>query len=84
MNSKNISKSSEASKIKKQLKDLSPMLQEHGGDVEFIDFDEKTGTVTVRLLGMCSGCPMAGETLKYGIEELLKEKIKEVKQVISI
>jgi Fe-S cluster biogenesis protein NfuA len=71
-------------KIKKQLEKIRPMLQSHGGDVEFVDFDEKTGTVKVKLVGMCSGCPMAGETLKYGIEEILKKEIKEIKKVISI
>lgn len=71
-------------KIKKQLKEISPLLQSHGGDVEFVDFNEKTGTVKVRLIGVCSGCPMAGETLKYGIEEILKNKIKEIKKVIAV
>jgi Fe-S cluster biogenesis protein NfuA len=71
-------------KIKKKLEEISPMLQAHGGDVEFVDFEEKTGTVKVRLIGMCSGCPMAGETLKYGIEEILKKEIKEIKKVVSV
>ena len=60
------------------------MLQSHGGDVEFVSFNEKTGTVKVKLLGMCSGCPMAGETLRYGIEETIKENIKEVKKVVAV
>lgn len=71
-------------KIKKQLEEVRPALQSHGGDVEFVDFDEKTGTVSVRLVGVCSGCPMAEQTLHHGIEEVLKEKIPEIKNVIAV
>ncbi len=71
-------------KIKKQLEKIRPLLQSHGGDVDFIDFDKKTGTVKVQLIGVCAGCPMAEQTLKYGIEETIKENIKEVKKVIAI
>ncbi len=71
-------------KIKKQLEGIRPMLQTHGGDVEFVDFDKKTGTVKVRLIGVCAGCPMAEQTLKYGIEEIIKSEIREVKRVVAV
>ncbi len=60
------------------------MLQRDGGDVKFIDFDEKTGVVKVQLQGHCVGCPMSQITLKQGIEEELKNTVPEVKEVISV
>ena len=41
------------------------------------------GIVNVKLLGACSGCPMAQITLKMGIKRYLKEKTPLVQGVIS-
>lgn len=68
-------------RIEEALKEIRPMLQADGGDVEFIDF--KDGVVSVRLKGTCAGCPMSQMTLKNGIERLLKSRIPEVKSVES-
>ena len=32
---------------------ISPVLQSHGGDVSFVNFDEVSGTVYVELVGAC-------------------------------
>jgi Fe-S cluster biogenesis protein NfuA len=37
--------------------------------------------VKVRLKGACGSCPSALMTLKYGVEERLKEEIPEVESV---
>ena len=66
------------------LQKVRPMLQADGGDVEFVDFNESTGIVTVKLKGACSGCPMATVTLKQGIEKYLKEACPQVKSVEKI
>ena len=70
--------------IKKALDKVRPMLQSDGGDVEFVSWDEKTGTVQVQLMGMCVGCPMSQVTLKQGIEAEIKKAIPEVKEVVSL
>ena len=70
-------------KIKKTLDKVRPAMQADGGDVEFVSWDEKTGTVKVRLMGMCSGCPMAAVTLKQGIEAEIKKEVPEVKEVVN-
>lgn len=70
--------------IIKELNLIRPSLQAHNGDVEFIDFDKKTGTLKVKLTGACNGCPMAALTLKQGIEEHLKNKLKEIKKIESV
>lgn len=68
-------------KIAALLQKVRPMLQADGGDVEFVDFDEKTGIVTVHLQGACGSCPMATVTLKQGIEKYLKEAIPQITSV---
>ncbi len=69
-------------KIKKALEKIRPALQADGGDVKFVDWNEKTGIVKVRLSGMCAGCPMSQITLKQGIEAEIKKDVPEVKEVI--
>lgn len=61
---------------------IRPALNMDGGDIEFVDF--KDGVVQVRLQGACVGCPGAAATLKYGVETMLKEHIKEVESVEAV
>jgi len=71
-------------KIKKAIEKIRPMLQGDGGDVQFVNWDEKTGTVDVTLIGMCSHCPMAHITLSQGIEAEIKQDVPEVKKVRAV
>ncbi|MBR1980756.1 NifU family protein [Candidatus Proelusimicrobium excrementi] len=66
------------------LQKVRPALQADGGDVEFVDFNEGTGVVTVKLKGACGSCPMATMTLKNGIERYLKEAIPQITSVEKI
>ena len=61
---------------------IRPSLIQDGGNVELVDVDN--GTVKVKLTGSCDGCPMAAMTLKMGIEQLLKQEIPEVKEVVAV
>jgi len=70
-------------KVQEVLDKIRPMLQRDGGDVELVEVVED-GTVRVRLVGACGGCPMATMTLKRGIEAKLKEEIPGVKEVVSV
>jgi len=71
-------------KIKAEIEKLRPFIQEDGGDVEFVSFDKKTGTVEVELMGHCVGCPLSTITLKQGLEKNLQQAVPEVKEVIAI
>jgi Fe-S cluster biogenesis protein NfuA len=53
-----------------------------GGKTDFLGFDD--GIVTVVLKGSCSGCPSSTATLKGGIENLLKQHLPEVQEVVAI
>jgi Fe-S cluster biogenesis protein NfuA len=68
--------------VKAVLDEIRPALKADGGDVELVEV--KDGVVSVRLTGACGGCPMSTMTLKMGIERLLKQKLPEVKQVVSV
>ncbi|KAA0003104.1 MAG: NifU family protein, partial [Thermoplasmata archaeon] len=70
--------------VKEVIETIRPALQMDGGDVELVDVDEENGIVKVRLQGACHGCPMAQMTLQMGIENELKSKIPEVKQVMAV
>lgn len=71
-------------KIEAVLEKLRPSLALHGGDVKLVGFNLETGEVDLELKGACVGCPMSNVTLKYGIEESLKEEIPEVKGVNAV
>jgi len=61
---------------------IRPILERDGGDVELVNVND--GTVELRLTGACAGCPMASMTLKMGIEQILKQEIPEIKEVVAV
>jgi Fe-S cluster biogenesis protein NfuA len=69
-------------RVKAALERIRPALLADGGDVELVDVND--GVVKVRLRGACSGCPMATMTLKSGIEQVLKQQVPEVKEVVAV
>ena len=68
--------------VQKELDKIRPGLQQDGGDVELIGVEENV--VKVKLQGACAGCAFSQMTLKNGIERFLKEKLPEVKEVVSV
>ncbi len=69
-------------KVEAVLEKIRPSLVADGGNVELVDVND--GTVKVRLTGACAGCPMSTMTLKMGIEQILKQEITEVKEVVAV
>lgn len=69
-------------KIIEVLNKIKPFLNNDGGDVKFVKYED--GIVYVKLLGACSGCPMADSTIKDMIEYTLTFEIPEVKQVVNM
>lgn len=63
---------------------ISPVVQEDGGDIKFISFDEPSGTVFLSMKGSCKGCPSSSVTLKSGIEKMLIHYVAEVKEVEAV
>lgn len=69
-------------KIKEVLNMLRPYLQNDGGDLEFVKYED--GVCYIKLRGACSHCAMMEYTLKDGIETALKREIPEIKEVINV
>ena len=63
---------------------IRPTVQEDGGDIRFVDFDEHGGLVSLEMQGSCSNCPSSTATLKGGIENMLMHYIPEVREVIAV
>ncbi|MCM8760101.1 MAG: NifU family protein [Candidatus Omnitrophica bacterium] len=70
-------------KVEKAVEEIRGFLKAEGGDCEVVDVD-KNGKVSIRLQGSCRGCPFAAFTLKMRIEAIIKEKVPEVKEVVSV
>ncbi|MCB0791674.1 MAG: NifU family protein [Flavobacteriales bacterium] len=60
---------------------VRPAVEGDGGHIGFRSY--KDGIVTVTLRGSCSGCPSSMITLKGGIENLLKQMVPGVREVVA-
>lgn len=69
-------------KINEVLDKIRPYLENDGGSVEFVKYEN--GVVYVSMSGACSNCPMADDTLSNGIEVALTNEIPEVIKVINL
>ena len=69
-------------KVRTALDELRPNLQADGGDIGLVEIDD--GVVKVKLQGACAGCPMSQMTMKWGVEQYLKNKIPEIKTVEAV
>jgi len=58
---------------------IAPAVAQHGGFVNFTSFNN--GLVLLEMSGACSGCAGSTATLKYGVENILKEMVPEVEMV---
>jgi len=54
---------------------VKPTVASDGGNIQFISYNRDTHHVEVLLQGACSGCPSSTQTLKKGIEVILKDKL---------
>jgi Fe-S cluster biogenesis protein NfuA len=61
---------------------VRPAVANDGGDITFRGFKE--GVVYLHMRGACSGCPSSTATLKYGIQNLLRHFIPEVREVEAV
>ena len=69
-------------KIINEIEKLKPYLQNDGGNIEFVKYED--GKVYVKLTGACAACSLIDVTLKEGIEEILVSEIPEVKEVVKV
>lgn len=58
---------------------VRPAVAQDGGDIVFHGFED--GIVYLHMQGACAGCPSASQTLKQGIENMLRHFVPEVEEV---
>jgi len=70
--------------VEKVINAIRPAIQADEGDIELIGVDEATGVVSVELKGACVTCPASTQTLKAGIERIMKDRVDGVTEVVEI
>ena len=63
---------------------IRPAIQADQGDIDLIDVDETTGVVTVELKGACVTCPASTQTLKAGIERIMKDRVPGITEIVEV
>lgn len=61
---------------------VKPAVAGHGGTINFVTYSQ--GTVLLELGGACSGCAGSTQTLKMGVENMLRHYVPEIEQVDSV
>ena len=70
--------------VEETIEVIRPALQADGGDIILREVDEATGIVTVTLTGACTTCPASDQTLKAGIERIMRDRIDGVTEVVQV
>ena len=70
--------------VKEVIEVIRPALQADEGDVVLHEVNQKTGEVTVELIGACVSCDASDQTMKAGIERILKERVPEITSVHNL
>lgn len=63
---------------------IRPALQADGGDIVLRDVDPETGIVSVTLVGACGTCPVSTDTLKSGIERIMRDRVDGFTEVVNV
>jgi Fe-S cluster biogenesis protein NfuA len=60
---------------------INPGVASHGGFVELLDVQDDN--IFIRMGGGCQGCGAADQTLKMGIERLIRENVPQVREILD-
>jgi len=71
-------------KVAEVVKVIRPAVQADNGDIFLREVDPETGVVSVELVGACITCPASSQTLKEGLERILKQRVEGVTAVQHI
>ena len=71
-------------RVEKVIDIIRPAIQADDGDIVLHGVDEATGEVTVELGGAGVSCPASDQTLKAGIERIMKDRVPGVTAVLNV
>ncbi|GEM_PF-51147 len=61
---------------------LRPFIQFDGGDIEIVEYCRPN--IKVKLLGACIGCPSSVVTLKWSLEQALRDEVPGFGEIIEV
>jgi Fe-S cluster biogenesis protein NfuA len=70
--------------VEETIEAIRPALQADGGDIFLREVDEDAGVITVTLVGACGTCPASTDTLKAGIERIMKDRVDGIREVVAV
>ncbi|HEY8093013.1 MAG TPA: NifU family protein [Acidimicrobiales bacterium] len=70
--------------VEETIEAIRPALQADGGDIFLREVDEESGVITVSLVGACGTCPASTDTLKAGIERIMKDRVDGITEVVAV
>ena len=70
--------------VEETIEAIRPALQADGGDIVLVDVNETTGVVSVTLVGACGTCPASSQTLKAGVERIMRDRVDGVTEVVAV
>lgn len=62
--------------------DIGPLLQEHGGGLEVVSYEDKR--LGVKLTGSCVSCPHLSSTFEDIVKKIILKKVPEIEEVVLI
>lgn len=66
--------------VEKILEEIRPSLNQHGGDALLREV--KGDKVYIDLHGACQGCPMSVATFGVMVDEMIKSRLPQIKEVV--
>ena len=60
---------------------VAPSVAAHNGKINFISYDN--GILKLKIAGSCSGCAMSQQTLRQGVESMMRHYVPEVMAIES-
>ena len=69
-------------KIKALIEDLRPLLNNDGGDIEFIKYEDNY--LYVRLNGHCTDCLFQDDTINNNLLLMFQEEMPEIEGIINV
>ena len=67
-------------RVRAAVEKVRPYMHGHGGDVEVLEV--RAGRVHLRLGGACDGCGFSENTLRLGIEQILRKEVPEIEEIV--
>ncbi|KAK4529986.1 hypothetical protein CCYA_CCYA03G0843 [Cyanidiococcus yangmingshanensis] len=72
--------------VEQVLSEIRPLLQKDGGDVRVLNVDPAEATVTLQFMGACASCPALEDTVRFGVETVLRARFGEnqIRKIILV